>query len=258
MSTACFEFVSNGPWPLAVFPQLSGLQAVAHGVTDRRGPAFGTDAESDDTARAAALAAAAVGLEEVAWIKQVHGGRVLAVRGGGLAGQADGLVSDTPGLGLLGRSADCPLVLAAGQRDDGSWAVGFAHASWRATIARITATMLRELVHSLDVRPASVHAAIAPSAGPCCYEVGDEVVVAAAAALGPRSAVFFGRPDGAGDRVHFDLWAANRAQLLESGVPAAQISMSDVCTICRGERFWSWRREGESAGRFAAVIGVRL
>lgn len=252
-----FSLNERGPWPLGVFALLGDLPAVVHGVTTRAGPDFGTDAAAPATSAAAAATAAALGLERIAWVKQVHGGRVLRVTAGGLAGRADALVTDTPCLGVLGRSADCPLILAAGLRDDGSAAVGFSHASWRATIAGVTANMLRRLVGELGVRPATIHAAIAPSAGPCCFEVGDEVVAAAAAALGPRSARFFPRPSDPGARAHFDLWAANLDQLTAAGVPAAQVAGSGICTICRGARFWSWRREGEAAGRFAAAIGVR-
>lgn len=253
---AGFRLTGGGRWPVGRFARLADLAAVAHGVTSRAGPDFGTDARSAATAAAAAATAAALDLTTAAWVHQVHGGVVLRAERGGLAGQADGLASDTPGLAVLGRSADCPLVLAAGRRDDGTWAVGFAHASWRATLARVTARLLETLGDELGVLPSTVRAAIAPSAGPCCYEVGDEVVEAARASLGSGSVRFFSRPGGGGGRAHFDLWAANCDQLLAAGVPAGQIDLSGVCTICGGERFWSWRREGPAAGRFAAAIGV--
>jgi hypothetical protein len=243
-----------GCWPLGTFDALRALPDVVHGVTTREGPAFGTDALSAATADAAAATAACVGLKAAAWVKQVHGGTVLRVDRPGLAGQADALVTDTPGLGVLGRSADCPLILAAGRRGDGSAAVGFAHASWRATLAGITAAMLDKLAFEMGVRRDTIHAAIAPAAGPCCYEVGTEVRDAALAALGGGAAEFF-QPHGG--RWRFDLWAANLAQLAAAGVPRDRVALSGVCTICRGERFWSWRRQGEAAGRFAAVIGVR-
>ena len=168
-------------------------------------------------------------------------------------GEADALVTDTPGLAVVGRSADCPVILAAGRRQDGTAAVGFAHASWRATVRSITASMVAKLRDELGVQPETIRAGIAPSAGPCCYEVGDEVHAEALDRLGPDADRFFHR---AGERRHFDLWAANTAQLRDAGVPAAQIFGSGLCTICRGERFWSWRAQGERAGRFAGVIGV--
>jgi YfiH family protein len=252
---AALRFSDDGVWPLGRFAALDALPSVVHGVTTRSGPDLGTDAHSARCAQGARAVAQRLGLTGVAWVQQMHGGVVLRATGAGLAGQADALVSDAPGLGVLGRSADCPLILATGQRRDGTWAVGFAHASWRSTVARITATMLGRLTEELDVQPATVRAAIAPFAGPCCYEVGDEVLEQALAALGSQAAAYFTRP-AASPRWHFDLGAANLAQLATGGVDPARVTASGVCTICQGDRFWSWRRQGPEAGRFAAVIGL--
>ncbi len=250
-----FVIGGHAPWPLGRFATLQALDGVVHAVTTRAGPDFGPDALTPACAQAAAATAAALGLRAAAWVRQVHGATVLRATSGGLCGEADALVCDTPGLGVLGRSADCPLVLVAGRRTDGRGAVGFAHASWRSTVAGVTAAMLDRLTGELGVLPASIVAAIAPSAGACCYEVGDEVVAAAHAALGPDADTFFTAP-GSNGRRRFDLLAANRAQLAAAGVPTSRVADSGVCTICRGERFWSWRRERQTAGRFAAVIGL--
>ena len=122
------------------------------------------------------------------------------------------------------------------------------HDQLRAEVAR------REgLCDELGVIPGTVHAGIAPSAGPCCYEVGTEVRDEALERLGSGAARWFFR---VGERWHLDLWSANLAQLTAAGVPASQVWGSGTCTICQGERFWSWRIQGESAGRFAAMIGL--
>lgn len=252
---AALRFSDDGAWPLGRFAALDALPGVVHGVTTRSGPDLGTEAPSARCAQGARAVAQRLGLTGVAWVQQVHGGAVMRATSAGLAGQADALVSDAPGLGVLGRSADCPLILAAGQRRDGTWAVGFAHASWRSTVARITATMLGRLTGELDVQPATVRAAFAPFAGPCCYEVGDEVLEQALAALGSQAAAYFIRPADS-PRWHFDLGAANLAQLAAGGVDPARVTASGVCTICQGDRFWSWRRQGPDAGRFAAAIGL--
>lgn len=250
---APFVLALAGDWPLGSFPNLAA-PAVRHGVTTNAGPVFGTDATSDQTATAAAAAAAALDLAGAAWARQVHGGTVLTVRTPGLAGEADGLITDRPGLAILGRSADCPLILAAGRRPDGTMAVGMAHASWRSTVRGITASMINRLRDELGVDPTSITAGIAPSAGPCCYEVGDEVREEARERLGGDAVRFFASsPAG---HWHLDLWAANLAQLTDAGVPLDQVDNAAVCTICRGERFWSWRRQGAAAGRFAALIGI--
>jgi len=240
-------------WPLGSFPGLAAVSSVVHAVTTRDGPEFGTDATSTQTSMAVQEVATALDLSGAAWARQVHGGVVLRVREPGLAGEADGLVTDVPGLAVLGRSADCPLVIMAGLRDDHSPAVGLAHASWRSTVRGITATVIARLRDELGVIPGTVHAGIAPSAGPCCYEVGNEVRDEALERLGNGAARWFFR---VGERWHLDLWSANLAQLTAAGVPASQVWGSGTCTICQGERFWSWRSQGESAGRFAAMIGI--
>lgn len=251
---APFRISKHGRHRLGQFTALAGLDDIAHGVTTREGPAFGTEVTSDETSAAANDAADNLGFAGVAYPKQVHGGTVLRVRTPGRVGEADGLVTEVPGLAILGRSADCPLVLAVGRRPDNSPAVGFAHASWRSTVAGITTNLVTKLQDELGVVPASIQAGIAPSAGPCCYEVGDEVRDQAMDQLGKEAALFFQQVN---ERWHFDLWSANLKQLTSAGVPASQIWGSNVCTICQGQDFWSWRTMGEAAGRFAGLIGVR-
>ena len=248
-----FVLDNHDPWPLGSFPGLAAVSTVVHAVTTCDGPTFGTDATSAQTSQATRDAATALGLAGAAWAHQVHGDTVLRVHAPGLAGDADGLVTDVADLAVLGRSADCPLVLLAGLRADGSPAVGMAHASWRSTVRGITARVMARLHDELGVDPSTVHAGIAPSAGPCCYEVGDEVRDEALARLGEAAARWFFR---VGERWHLDLWSANLAQLTAAGVPASQVWGSGICTICQTESFWSWRRQGEAAGRFAALIGL--
>jgi YfiH family protein len=240
-------------WPRGTFASLGALPGIVHLVTTRDGPAFGEHGDDPESGTGAAAVARRLAVPAVAWTRQVHGGTVLTVDAGGYAGEADALVTTTAGLAVLGRSADCPLVLAAAPRTGGGWAVGFAHASWRSTVAGITGRMIGELV-KLGAEATRTTAVIAPSAGPCCYEVGSEVREAALMALGGDADRHF-RPHG--DRWLFDLWTANTAQLAAAGVDPTRVACSDICTICRGERFWSWRVQGEAAGRFAAAIAIR-
>jgi len=221
---------------------LSSLPGITHAVTTRHGPAFGQVGTDGATAAAAAECARHLNMDGTAWAHQVHGGTVLRTSSPGLVGQADALWTDTPGLLLAGRSADCPIILVAGRRGEGTPVVGFAHASWRSTVQGIT----RNLLAAMDARPDSMHAAIAPSAGPCCYEVGPEVSEA-------MDGDYFPIVNGA---LHFDLWAANEDQLQEGGVARERIQNMRICTLCQGEDFWSWRRQKEAAGRFAGVIGL--
>lgn len=240
------DSLANG-WLAGRFTALEAL-GIPHLVTTRRGP--DVDWVRYDTAAAGSEIAGFLDLEAVAFLDQVHGGDVLACAVAGCVGRADGLVTATTGLMLLGKSGDCPIVLIA---DKQRRAVGFAHASWRATVAGIVPAAVRQMV-ALNCRPTDLVACICPSAGPKCYEVGDEVRTAALDDIGPHAAAFF-RPGPRG-KDHFDLWAANVDALVRSGVPRASIHIAGMCTLCRNDVFPSHRCEGDAAGRFAAVIGL--
>jgi YfiH family protein len=230
---------------------LLAAQGWRHGWTTGEGPDFGGDpAAEDHTDRVETLIRAA-GLESAAWARQVHGGRVLEVTAAGFAGEADALWTVQAGLGVIGRSADCPLVLVGGKLAAGTRIWGFAHASWRSTLHGITAGLLVALKEK-GAEAGSLRAVICPSAGPCCYEVGEEVRQAALEALGPGAAWFFMERSR---HLCFDLWAANIAQLTAAGMEAGNIHSVQHCTICGGTLYPSFRRDGDRAGRFAAVIG---
>ena len=124
-------------------------------------------------------------------------------------------------------------------------------------------------------RPADLHAAIGPAIGGCCYEVGTEVAVNFKSQF-PNAADWFDElrtgdepnplqwlnmaPPGhqpPPKNVLLDLKKANRAQLLEAGLSAQNISTSDLCTACRRDLLFSYRKEGVRTGRLMAVIGIR-
>jgi len=222
-----------------------------HGWTTSQGPDFKLDPSSDGHLGCVEKLVKTVGLKAGAWARQVHGGTVLKVTEAGFAGDADALWSDQPGLGVIGRGADCPLILVGAIRPDESRVWGFAHASWRSTVQGITAGLILALTET-GADPVKMRAVICPSAGPCCYQVGEDVRQAALDSLGPGAAWFFmEKLDG----VTFDLWAANIAQLTAAGLAEDNIFNLQHCTICGGNQYPSYRREGDMAGRFAASIG---
>ena len=229
------------------FTSLDSLPAVAHAVTTRNGFDIQMIAENPGRARLGETLEA----DQLAWCAQVHGRTVLRIDSPGLAGEGDAMITDRRSLALAARSADCPLILAA---DRGGRAVGVAHASWRGTVANITAELIFALVAEYGVDAADIIACIAPSAGPCCYEVGQDVRRAATEGIGPEAEKFFIERDG---RMFFDLWSANRDQLISAGVQPENIHIAGYCTICSNDLFPSYRAEGDSAGRFAAVIALR-
>jgi YfiH family protein len=239
------ERLPNG-WLVGRFAALETAGA-AHLVTTRQGP--DVQQVRHDPAAAGREIARVLGLDDAAFLEQVHGGDVVVCEQGGCAGFADGLVTATKGLALMGKSGDCPIVLIADKRGH---AVGFAHASWRSTVAGITPAVVRRMAE-LGCDPGDLVACICPSAGPECYEVGDEVRTAAIQGIGPHAEEFFQR--GPRGKLHFDLWRANTDALVRAGLDAQSVHTAGVCTLCRNDVFPSHRREGETCGRFAAVIG---
>ena len=209
--------------------------------------------------------AAAVGARGLAMARQVHGREVVVVRGGSAqpatAPEADAFVSNSPDVAVAVRVADCvPLLMADRVRG----VVAAVHAGWRGTAARAAVAGLDALVREFGTRPADVIAAIGPSIGPCCYEVGSELVDAFAAAGHERYLIdrwFIAAPPPRGSRergkLHLDVAGANRDQLLLAGVPEDQIYSSELCTAMHLDVLTSYRAEKEQAGRLAAVIRAR-
>jgi YfiH family protein len=174
-------------------------------------------------------------LERLCASRQVHGTkvqRVEAVAGRGaepVAIDADGHATALPGVGTMVLAADClPVALGC------AGAVAMVHAGWRGLAAGVLEEGVRA-VRELGGESAMA-AVVGPCAGACCYEVGEEVHA------------LFGDAHRSGRNI--DLRAIAHERLLAAGV--REVRDVDACTIC-DERFFSYRREGERAGRQAGV-----
>jgi purine-nucleoside/S-methyl-5'-thioadenosine phosphorylase / adenosine deaminase len=224
----------------------------------------------------------AIGADEMSLvaIEQIHSDVVHRVTSATPAtlkfAKGDALLTSVPGVLLAVQTADCvPILLADRKRR----AVAAIHSGWRGTLLRIAAKALGRMRMEFGTSPQDVIAAIGPSIGRCCYEVGSEVAGAFHAQFpharewfdGPFDALAAGqndpnwlpwltmKPPGhqpPSPCVHLDLVAANCSILAEVGVPPAQISQSGLCTSCRTDLFFSYRRE-RVTGRLMAVIGIR-
>jgi YfiH family protein len=243
-----FDRLDNG-WRVGRFAALDSIAGVEATVTTADGP--DVLAMRDDPDAAAAELEGTLGLSGVAWCEQVHGCEVIRVDSPGFAGRADGFVTDSSGLGLMVRSADCPLILAA---DRDGRAVGAAHASWRGTAGRIAQRLVSTMRGQFGVSPERLVACICPSAGACCYEVRHDFIQAMRDALGGEAGRYVVSARG---KTFFDLWAANRDQLIAAGVTPGDVHAAGVCTICGCDILPSYRRQGAHAGRFAGVIAGR-
>jgi YfiH family protein len=179
---------------------------------------------------------------EPLWLKQVHGTRIVEAGSAFLGTEADGAVARTPGVVLAIQSADCLPVLLA---DKSGRVIAAAHAGWRG----LAEGVIENAVVAMAVEAADIVAWLGPAIGPASYEVGAEVRAAfvshdaaAATAFAPRA-----RPG----KYLADLYALARQRLQAVGV--REVHGGGFCTLREHERFFSFRRDGQT-GRMATLL----
>lgn len=250
------------------FPSFAGLPLV-HGLSGRVvdrpfegdvGHGRGTVAYDIERNRAAFLQELGVSGDALTLGRQTHGARVHVVapcdRGKGRFPAFDGfpetdaLATNHLEIAVGVIVADCVPILLY---DPEHHALAVVHAGWRGTVSGIVAHSVQEMERAYGTNPSALLAGIGPSIGPCCYEVGGEVI----AAWRQRAGV---TGDDAVRRVkssyHFDLWAANREVLTASGVPEDRIEVSGVCVRCTIERYFSYRASGQGAAQAGRMLMV--
>jgi YfiH family protein len=186
--------------------------------------------------------------------------------------RGDASTTNSPGLLLAIQTADCVPILLV---DPKKRAIAAIHAGWRGSLARIVVKVVGNMQMQFKSNPADLLAAIGPSIGGCCYEVGTEVATQFHSQFAeapewfdefrtgdePNPIQWLNRmPPGhqpPPKNVLLDLRKANRAQLLAAGLRAANISVSDLCTACRPDLLFSYRKETARSGRLMSVIGRR-
>jgi len=179
-------------------------------------------------------------------VKQVHSARVITAAQWRPGIEADGLATAEPGARLAVKTADCvPVLLLDPERR----AVAAVHAGWRGAVRAIAAEAVRLMEREFGSHPDDVLAALGPSIGGCCYEVGPEVAV--------QFRDWFPERNDLAGRARIDLRRAIQRQLLAAGLREAHIDVATACTCCGGAEFHSWRRDGAGAGRMYSVIALR-
>lgn len=249
------------------FDAWRGVPGLVHGVFTRLGgyssapwTSLNVGSSVGDDQRAvdqnAALMYRTLGFErdQACTVWQVHGSEtVIATEppvGQRWLAHADALVTDRIGLPLSMRFADCVPILLY---DPVHHAVGMAHAGWRGTVGGVVQSALATMGTAFGTRSADLIAAIGPSIGPDCYQVGAEVVTAVSDSFGGTDGLIARAPDGS---TYLDLWAANRLTLERCGVDPAHIEVSGMCTATHTDEFYSHRAEHGKTGRFGAVIAL--
>ena len=191
---------------------------------------------------------------------QVHGSDVRVVRDesdargpAGARGETehcDALVTDVPRVLVGVKTADCvPILLGDTRRR----AVAAIHAGWRGTLALIIPKAIERMREEYGTQAADIRAAIGPAAGACCYEVGREVIEGFRAGFSDADEVLTPTRDG---HARIDLQRANRQQLIAAGVSPERIHIAPLCTMCRTDLFFSYRREKPLHGRVGRLMSV--
>jgi YfiH family protein len=228
--------------PTAEVPAFAVIPGLVHGF-ERRSPDARPETREEARARLAETLCAA---GRLLFLKQVHGSRVVEAPWDGTP-EADSGMASRPGFIVGVETADCLPVLLV---DPVARRVAAVHAGWRGTAAGVGARAV-EALRRAGSRPEDLLGALGPAIGACCYEVGEEL----REAFGERGSDFF--RSGPRGRPHLDVRAANRRQLVESGVSSAHIADVDECTYCRPDLYHSYRRTGPGAGRMLSFVGFR-
>ncbi|WP_193581054.1 peptidoglycan editing factor PgeF [Paenibacillus aceris] len=200
--------------------------------------------------------------------EQVHGNEVTVVslieKGKGRTSREsaiqakDGFITQEKGIVLCAQFADCvPLFFY----DPVQQVIGLSHAGWKGSVLNISMATITLMTHTFGSQPSDIRAAIGPSIGVCCYEVDETVASRVYAALHEISAapdeqlsVIRGKENG---KYMLNLQELNRKLLEQAGILSSHIEVTQLCTSCSSDDFFSHRKEGGSTGRMVAWIGLR-
>lgn len=234
---------------------LNNIAALRCAVSTRRGANNGSPfgmnmsynvgdrPESVDENRRRFLSALGIPADRLAIPVQCHSSRVESVTAPGRVDGTDALITNTRNLWLAVSVADCtPVFLADPNRD----AIAAIHAGWRGSADSISVKAVERMRSEFGTEPGDLVAFIGPSAGVCCYEVGEDVT----GRFGSRV------QQVRNGKRYLDLKLENASQLMSTGVPDANIETSPLCTICNPELLHSYRRDKDRSGRMMGVIGM--
>lgn len=240
------------------FSNLSAFPEIRHGIFTRGGgysrppyhglnASFGVGDLYEHVEENRRLVSRSMGENKLCSVKQVHGTEILIIdQPQTIDGEhrpiADAVVTNIPGKNLLITVADCQAVLLF---DPVQKVIANIHSGWRGSIDKIIGKTIDTMETHFHTSPAHIVAGIGPSLGPCCAEfINYKTEI-------PHHLWKFKK-----DRDHFDFWEISLNQLQDAGVSPRNIEISGICTKCRTDIFYSYRKEGVT-GRFAAVIGLR-
>lgn len=198
--------------------------------------------------------------DDFVFAEQVHGNRVEVIKpslkGKGAFSKSDALqhsdawITNHSNICLVAQAADCVPILFY---DPVNRAIGAAHAGWKGTVKRIAENVVKAMSREYRTKPSDLLVGIGPSAGPCCYEVGHDVVSLVNDEFPKKYELLIPYPNR--ENPVFDLWRANAYVLMEVGVSKKNIEFAGMCTICNNHMLFS-ARCGDR-GRFGGAIMIK-
>lgn len=272
---AVLDYRTANGVPYLAFPALERTGIVCHGFSTRMGGvstgvystmnfAFLKGDDPDHVRENYRRMAKAIGVDEekmvLSW--QTHTTNIRKVTeddaGKGITRERDyqdidGLITDVPGLTLVTFYADCVSLYFL---DPVRRAVGLSHSGWRGTVGRMGQATVEAMGREYGSNPGDIIACIGPSICQDCYEVGEEVAAEFRRAFSEKywPELLCAKPEG---KYLLNLWRANEIVLLEAGVKAENIQVTDICTHCNPDYLFSHRTMGSERGNLAAFLSIK-
>ena len=162
---------------------------------------------------------------------------------------ADGLITDCRRVPLIVFTADCVPIL---MQDTKKGVIAAVHAGWRGTVKNIAARAVNKMRDEFGCRGEDIQAAIGPCISLCCFETGAEVPEAMTSLAGKDAEQYFFRLETG--KFMVDLKGFNEYLLVSAGLKDKNISVSDECTMCSHDKYWSHRFTGAQRGSQASII----
>ena len=255
--------------PFLTYPLLEHTGVVTHGFSTRLGGVStgycstmnisttrGDDPKAIEENKRRLATAIGVDADSFTYTNQTHTTNVAVVepkdRGRRFL-ETDGLVTNVPGICLVTFYADCvPLYFV----DPVKKAIGLSHSGWRGTVHKMGKVTVETMRDAFGTRPEDVIAAIGPSICQVCYEVSEEVIEQFRNNFEKSlcSELFYQKENG---KYQLNLWKANQVVLMEAGIKKEHIAVTNVCTHCNPDIFFSHRTTGEKRGNLSALLALK-
>jgi YfiH family protein len=250
--------------PLWQFDKFSGIRNLQHFVSCKAGGysengfgelnlsyKVGDDPKRVDRNRSRLAEVFGISSEKIIFPVQTHSNHIKIVTASTKAEDiedTDAILTNEKGIMISVMSADCVPVLLYDHEKKVAAAI---HAGWRGTMAEIVKLTVEKMKDVFDTKPSSIRAGIGPSISDEVYEVGEEVIKAVEKVYGSKEGIISREQNGKG---FCNLWEANRIQLVKAGVLPGNIEVAGICTYKNSDTFFSYRKDGVKAGRFAAGL----